>query len=141
MCLSVQHLLASVDESEDLINRIVTGVKHVFITTNPNQSEPYSSLWFGKQLIQEHYSSPTKHRLMAMPSAGNAFLTVVWDSQRLLLTHFLKRGEIWNVTSSVTFCQRITCRFVLIISTNYRCMSMAGIWREWQNRTIWSWLE
>jgi hypothetical protein len=33
-----------------------------------------------------------------MPSAGNVMLTVFWDSQGVLLTHFQNRGE--NVNSA-----------------------------------------
>jgi histone-lysine N-methyltransferase SETMAR len=52
----------------------------------------------------KHPSSPStkKFKITSMPSAGRVMLTVIWDSQGVLIAHFQKRGE--NVNSA-SYCE------------------------------------
>jgi hypothetical protein len=54
----------------------------------------------------KHPSSPSTQKSKVTQSAGQVMLTVFWDSQRVLLAHFEKRGE--NVNSA-SYCEALGC--------------------------------
>jgi hypothetical protein len=62
---------------------LLVGTNHGYNITTPNQS-----------VLQCNGNQNVKFTL----SAGKVILTVFWDSQRVLLAHFQKRGE--NVNSA-----------------------------------------
>jgi hypothetical protein len=95
MGLSLQHPLWYVDEGEAILNRIVTRNKLVY-HYQPNSKRA--------SVQRKHPSSLStkKFKVMSMPSAGKVLLTVFWDSQGILLTHFQKYGK--NVNSAL-YCE------------------------------------
>jgi hypothetical protein len=96
MVLFLQHLLWCADEGEDMLNRIVTWDESWVHHYQP-KSKCASMQW-------KHPSSPSHSTktFKVMSSAGKVMLTVFWDSQGVLLDHFLKRGEIVN---SASYCE------------------------------------
>jgi hypothetical protein len=76
-------------EGEDIFNRIVTGDESWAHHYQP-ESKHASMQW-------KHPSSSSTKKFKVTASAGKVMLTVVWDSQGVLLAHFQKRGE--NVNS------------------------------------------
>jgi hypothetical protein len=73
---------------------LLLGMNHGCIITNPKQSELHCS--------GNHPSSPSTEKFI--PSAGKVMLTMFWDSQGVLLTHFQKCGENVNYTS---YCEAL----------------------------------
>jgi hypothetical protein len=95
MDLSLQHLLRYADEGEDMLNRIVTGDESWVHHYQP-ESKCASIQW-------KHPSSRSStKKLKVTPSAGKVMLTVILDSQGVLLANFQKCGE--NVNSA-TYCE------------------------------------
>jgi hypothetical protein len=70
---------------------LLLGTNHGCITTNLNASMQW-----------KYPSSPSTIKFKVMPLAGKVMLTVFWDSQGVVLTHFQKRGG--NVNSAL-FCE------------------------------------
>jgi hypothetical protein len=50
------------------------------------------------------FTFPFNQKFKVTPSAGKVMFTVFWDSQRVLLAHFQKRGENVNLHCTVKFC-------------------------------------
>jgi hypothetical protein len=88
--LSLQHLLQYADEEEDMLNRIVTGDKS---WVHHYSYQPKSKC---ASMQCKHPSSRSTKRFKVTPSAGKVMLTVLWDSQEVLLAHFQKHGGNMN---------------------------------------------
>jgi histone-lysine N-methyltransferase SETMAR len=88
------HLLRYADEGEDMLNRIFTGDESWVHHYKPD-SKCASVEW-------KYPSSPSVKTFKVTPSAGKVMVTVFWDSQRVLLAYFQKRGE--NVNSA-SYCK------------------------------------
>jgi hypothetical protein len=67
---------------------------HGCIITNPNQTVLQCN-----ENIPVH-RHPKSSNFKVTPLAGKVMLTVFWDSQRVLLSHFQKRGEDVNSASN-----------------------------------------
>jgi hypothetical protein len=96
MGLPLQHLLWYAYKEEDMLKRIVNGDKSWMHHYQP-QSKCASMEW-------KQYSSHSRStkKLTVTPSAGKVMLTMLWDSQGVLLAHFQKWGENMN---SASYCE------------------------------------
>jgi hypothetical protein len=96
MGLSLQHLLWYTDEEEDMLNRIVIWEEPCVRHCHP-ESKRIS-------IQQKHPTSPSvsTKKFKVTPSAWKIMLTVFWNSQGIILAHFLKCGE--NVKSE-SYCE------------------------------------
>jgi hypothetical protein len=79
-----------------MLNRIVAGDES---WAHHYQLEPKRA-----SLPWKHPSSPSSKRFVVTPSAGKFMLTVLWDCQGVVLTHFQKRGDYVN---SASCCEAI----------------------------------
>jgi hypothetical protein len=73
------------NKGEDFLKRIVTGDKtwvHHFAPESKRQSMEW-----------KHPGSPVKKKFKCQPSAGKAMLTLFWDSQGVILEHYLERVQ------------------------------------------------
>jgi hypothetical protein len=93
MSLSLQHLLRYADEGED------TSILKIIFTGDESWVHHYQPESKRASMQWKHPSSPPTKNFKVTPSAGKFTLTVFWDCQRVLLTHFQKRGENMNSAS------------------------------------------
>ena len=84
-----QHLLDRyANEGEAFLTQIVTGDEtwdHHFALESKHQSMEW-----------KHLGSPVKKKFNSQPSAGKVLLTIFWDSQGVILEHYLERGTTVN---------------------------------------------
>jgi hypothetical protein len=74
------------DEGEDMLHRTVTG-NESWVHHYQHESKRASKRW-------KHPSSPrSTKKFKDIPSAERVMLTVLWDSQGVLLAHFHNHGE------------------------------------------------
>jgi len=87
----LEHLCQYSKEGEDMLSRIVTGDESWVHYYQP-ETKRASMQW-------KHPFSPVRQTFKVTPSAGKVMLTVFWDCQGVLLTHFQKQGETVNAAA------------------------------------------
>ena len=76
------------NEGEAFLTQIVTG-DETWVHHFAQESKRQSMEW-------KHPGSPVKTKFKSQPSAGKVLLTIFWDSQGVILEHYLERGAPVN---------------------------------------------
>jgi histone-lysine N-methyltransferase SETMAR len=72
----------------------------------------------------KHPGSPMKYKFKSQPSAGKVMLTLFWDSQGLILDHYLKRGTRVN---SVLYSEMLSTKLKPVILNKCRGLLSTGV--------------
>jgi hypothetical protein len=119
MGLSLQNLLWYADEGEDMVNRIVT--------EDESWVHHPSQIMFQCNGNIPVHLQPTNSKFKVTPSAGKVMLTMFWDSQGVLLSHFQKHGENVNSASYCEVLLSFWMQFTENVQANWQegyCFSM-----------------
>jgi len=72
----------------------------------------------------KHPGSPVKKKFKSQPSAEKVLLTIFWDSQRVILEHYLERGATVN---SVRYSEMLSTELKPAIRTKRRGLLSSGV--------------
>ena len=97
------------NEGEAFLTRIATG-DETWVHRFAPESKRQSMEW-------KHPGSAVKKKVKSQPSAGKVFLTIFWDSQGVILEHYLERGATVN---SVQYSEMLSTELKPAIRTKRR---------------------
>ena len=72
----------------------------------------------------KHLGSPVKKKFKSQPSAGKVLLTIFWDSQGVIMEHYLERGATVN---SVWYSEMLSTELKPAIRTKRRGLLLSGV--------------
>jgi len=72
----------------------------------------------------KHLGSPVKKKFKSQPSAGKVLLTIFWDSQGVIMEHYLERGATVN---SVWYSEMLSTELKPAIRTKRRDLLSSGV--------------
>jgi len=104
------------NEGEAFLTRIVTG-DETWVHHFAPESKRQSMEW-------KHPGSPVKKKFKSQPSAGKVLLTIFWDSQGVILEHYLERGATVN---SVRYSEMLSTELKPAIRTKRRGLLSSGV--------------
>lgn len=104
------------NEGEAFLTRIVTGDETWVHHFSP-ESKRQSMEW-------KHPGSPVKKKFKRQPSAGKVMLTIFWDSQGVIMEHYLERGATVN---SVRYSEMLSTELKPAIRTKRRGLLSSGV--------------
>jgi len=104
------------NEGEAFLTRIVTR-DETWVHHFAPESKRQSMEW-------KHLGSPVKKKFKSQPSAGKVLLTIFWDSQGVILEHYLEWGATVN---SVRYSEMLSTELKPAIRTKCRGLLLSGV--------------
>jgi hypothetical protein len=72
----------------------------------------------------KYLGSSVKKKFKSQPSVGKVMLTLFWDSQKVILEHYLERGTRVN---SVRYSEMMSTKLKPAIRTKHRGLFSTGV--------------
>jgi len=104
------------NKGEAFLTRIVTG-DETWVHHFAPESKRQTMEW-------KHLGSPVKKKFKSQPSAGKVMLTIFWDSQGIILEHYLERGTAVN---SVWYSEMLSTELKPAIRTKRQGLLSSGV--------------
>jgi len=117
-----EHFKRFKAEGDGFPGTIVTG-DEIWVYYHQPETKKASKEW-------RHTSSPKPKKFRTQPSAGKVMLTLFWDERRVILEHYMPRG---NSVTSATYADLHKNHFRLAIKSKRRGLLSTGVLLQHDN--------